>query len=61
MQMYKKPAQSLLEYVILTALIICIAVMFSGKFFTGLVGPNGGLGKHFNNMRQRMGVQTIPE
>jgi hypothetical protein len=58
--MDKKRAQSLLEYVILASIAITVVVMFSSAFFGKLVNtdPNnaGALGKHFNNMRGRMGV-----
>jgi hypothetical protein len=55
-----KQAQSVVEYVILAAVVIVVVVLGSGKFFSHMIGNNGAFGKHFDNMRQRMGVQPVP-
>jgi len=54
-----KKGQNMLEYIILTAIVITIVVLFSGDFFTKLTGvdnQSGAFGRHFDNMRARIGV-----
>ena len=55
--MKQKPAQTLMEYVILTSVVILVVVLFSGDFFKQLTGNNGAFQNHFANMQQRMGVR----
>ena len=49
--------QNVLEYTLLTAAVIAIIVLGSGKFFSKMTGKDGAFTKHFDNMRQRMGVK----
>ena len=69
--MYLKRAQTLIEYVILTSVVIAVIVVCSGTFFNQLTGdgapaknfkpsPQGSFYKHFQNMNERMeGVNAV--
>jgi uncharacterized protein (UPF0333 family) len=52
--MYPKRAQTLLEYVVLTGIVVVVVVMFSGDFFGKMLGNEGAFTKHFRNMSERM-------